>query len=649
MKNLNIILSILLLAFVVSSCEKEILQLENTDSADSSLIIEWKGKIKNIRIKPRRQKYSFVIKVDDPDGVLGQIKVAVFPTNDIMPTVNEFFPEITSETEDRKTFKFLDQNFEGAAPEGLPFRHQVTFLGFDGEILGTETYWATVQDNDQAELKSLTMKQAGPFADYKIKSKILTEDEAFVNTVTAYFAQINEEGPIVVDTSGDGFIAERKAVNDNNGDVLVVYEWIITYDYADTIETLVVNEEIGVLLEVKSESGEIIDQDLFVVTIEDTAPDGIAIKNTRHRIKQSGKHKLKVKLEGSNWPQASRVVVGVPNANEEGVTEEIELNNIAADNPVFISGPSALNNIIAGSIYVAPVTVFNAANEIIAEFSEEFTVTEAAPVVEANSIFDELRLREGTDATFDYTMIASATSIPADWVAVQALIIPTSGGSDAEPDTVTLNLIAQEPARLIFETEVGFVVPDLVVDQFYEVFYTVLDAEGNEIASWIKEVIGKAEGAAGFTTCMSHGDSPDLFNYSIVTDDPNYQETDVIYVTFGKGNGENLGADCSYPMFRQGAEGDKVTFSGASIQFKDLSQVDEESNIIFSLTPEGEIQSTIRFIDAETIQNLGFYNEETGTWQCEDMCLENSDSCNYYDNYDNNRTPGVLTVHVCHL
>ena len=642
------IFKVVLFFFVASfftSCEQELIVEEDTTVANATLAAD--ASIRRTKLKKRNNgTFKSVLTVEDPLGAVSTAEIEMLPTNNIQPTPAFFVPDLISENESTKKFRFNQLNFENGEANGWPFKKTVTLKDIEGQAIGSPIEnWTTAQDNDEVELLDISLKQYGPTGDYKVKTKFRALDSSFVESVTIYFNKVTDDGFFEKDRSVSYFTSNRRG--GRGQDDIYSFKWDLNYDEADAILNLINEEtgEVGIVVEVKSTSGVIIDDDFFVVQLENTEPEGVVVKNTSHKIQPNGNHRLRLRLVGSQSTEAERVIISIPGGNADGSDREVEMNSTASENPVFVAQEGTMNNIISGLTYSAPTTVLNSAGEIILEDLVEFTVTQSNNQTTFESIFDELAADE-TDS-FTLNMNVDPIRVPVTWHILQATVTPQDGGSETELETMQLSLVTEENTRFVFKGEIPFIEPDNVIDMEYLVRYTFLDIEGNELASLERDLVAKETPASTFVTCMSNGAEGNLFEFSVTTNESSYKNTDVIYVNFGKESGDKLTPDCSYSLFRDASNGDEVTFKGESLRFLDLREVDDKSLISFSLTPTGEEVRKIRFIDAETIQNLGFFDESTGEWRCEDQCLAASNQCN--EDRVSDLSDGVLTVHVCHL
>lgn len=631
MKFLKAVVLLTIFSLAANSCEKEVLLPESSANFElRTTIYNDDGNIKNKKRAGGRRVY--LIDVNDPTNAVGSINVQAFPTNGVMPTTTLYTPELIGESAGKKTFRFTDQFFEGA-PEGLPFRHEVSVFGMDGESLGSFIDWNTVQETELFEVKSLTIEQAGPFADLKIRSRILARDVETVTEVRLRFVQINDEGPIEIDTSSEGFVNLRKAVNDRRGDDLILDEWIICYDEAETIETLLGSErKIGVYLEYYNSLYEIVENDLFVVPIEETGEDAISIKNTSHKINRFGKHLLSVTLDGFS-------------ATTVSYAEWVDLDGggrvrLDADGTIdfkFGSDPTLIEDYIVGQTYETPIELYDESGELITTLTAGFEVTGSAVSAPSrlDPLFDELAAGESDSFTLRYVWDLDGDGQFDDGNEIRAMLTPQDGGSETETEDVLFSLKSTENTRLIFEATVPFIEPDNVVDQEYLIRYSYQDSEGSELAFRTRTRSAQETPSPIVRTCMSNGEAPNKYNYAVSSNDPSVGASDFVYVFFTDDTGASLTPTSFYTLFRTGELDGFVTFLGTDLMFKDLSSVNEGAKISFSLSEDGTPAKSIRFIDSENIHLLGFFDEESGDWVCEDSCLEEdgSEYCGETDHF----------------
>ena len=638
MKNVFYLFLIVLTIPFYTSCEKEIFLEE--DVTANSVASDYRGRIRRIRLKEERNNsgtYRSMINVSDPLGAIQAAKVEMFPTNNIQPNPNSFDLEFISENEGNKKFRFNQLNFNNGEPNGWPFKQQIIFEDIEGQIVGEPIeQWVTAQDNDEVEVLSISLKQNGPTGKYRLRTKTQALDSSYAATITYYFSAINEDGLLEKDKT-IGYSPTIRSINHNGVTGLSAEIQVIEYQDGDDLRNKINPEtnNVGVIVEIKNELGQIMDDDLFVVTLEDTSPEGIEVKNTKHIINANGKHRLRVRLQGTQSIEAERLVVVVPGANPDGSDKEVELNATQSENPIFVSAPDTFSNTISAS-YTAPITVFNAANEPIAFFEGNFTVSTNLSLDPVISIYEGIS--QNPDGTFTFRTAYSwdfdgdgQYDEPNNPNLVYIALDPIDGGSKTETLFTELTLVSLENTRAIYEGELFFSDSGNVTLKDYKLVITRMVYLDEERAGPTGSTItGQEEPFSIIKTCMSNGAGVDLFNYDIETNEPVYQNTDIIYVQFTSGTGENLAIEPFYPMFRVGAQDGFVKFKAENLSFLNLNQVDANATISYSLSPDFVENNSILFQNSENIQSVGFFNEDTGKWECADDCLSTNNNGDQY-------------------
>lgn len=217
---------------------------------------------------------------------------------------------------------------------------------------------------------------------------------------------------------------------------------------------------------------------------------------------------------------------------------------------------------------------------------------------------------------------------------VAVFIIPQDGGSDADPADFTLTLVDNTfDGQLYRNSFVTFADPDTVIDMEYLVEFTFSDVAGNQLAYLEASVVGSEHARPSASICMGNGDTPSKFTMTIETDAVEAQQMDILAISF-LNNGEPFTLNNSYNMLRTATNENKATFRVEGLEFLDLNQVENGLMVLSSLHTDVPYSSTLSFNAAPLKQyGLGYYNEETGKWECEDECLdiENSGSCGETD------------------
>ena len=226
------------------------------------------------------------------------------------------------------------------------------------------------------------------------------------------------------------------------------------------------------------------DDDLFVVNIENTAPEGIQIKSTKHRIRTNGNSVIRVELEGTDVEQAS--YAEWPDLSDGG---RVRLDENGELDFEFVSDPQPIENVSIGDFYQVPISVFNEGGEVIAVLEAEFNVTGPTP----------------TDpVTFGTLAIQSMAGGDAYEMSITALTVGDSDANPIERVTVTFEEPFEGPTPLETEVELSFMGIDGDLPTYgrgdilfeaapvgfpYPVKILAFDVEGNVLAETTQEVV----------------------------------------------------------------------------------------------------------------------------------------------------------------
>ncbi|NQX76726.1 hypothetical protein [Gilvibacter sp.] len=485
-KNLMLLFAI---SFFVVGCEQELLQ-EEVSSEETATTVRGKAAdafIRRGKLKQRpRVGYKVVTVVADINDLVQRIDGEVFSTNEFIPTIDIYSAEATAFDGEDKKFVFNGLDFENGSPNGWPIKQKISFYDIEDQQVGTpQDLWLTPQDEDGVDILTVKIKQNGPRGNYKVKTKIQAVDSTDSSTVTYYFTAISEDGMLEKDKT-IGYEPSDRVYNFKEVTGLSAELEVIDYNDGEDIRSKINPEtnSVGVIVEVRNELGQIMDDDLFVVNIENTAPEGIQIKSTKHRIRTDGNSVIRVKLEGTDVEQAS--YAEWPDLSDGG---RVRLDENGELDFEFVSDPQPIENVSIGDFYQVPISVFNEGGEVIAVLEAEFNVTGPTP----------------TDpVTFGTLAIQSMAGGDAYEMSITALTVGDSDANPIERVTVTFEEPFEGPTPLETEVELSFMGIDGDLPTYgrgdilfeaapvgfpYPVKILAFDVEGNVLAETTQEVV----------------------------------------------------------------------------------------------------------------------------------------------------------------
>lgn len=289
--------------------------------------------------------------------------------------------------------------------------------------------------------------------------------------------------------------------------------------------------------------------------------------------------------------------------------------------------PSATNGLKAGDETKATQCRFDRGIQAMVDGRLDGELVVPSGETPAQIDLNQLKLYQNQDSDY-FSLEAQIDGNSANEVAAVAVFItPQDGGSDADPEDFILEFAENTFNGKLFSNHfVTFGDPDTVIGYSYNTELTFLNAEGDELDYLEVQIVGEDLPGKTATLCMANGETPSEFSLTIETNDSNAQDLDALRIEF-LNNGELFTIAQSYDMIRTESSDHTVTFSTSGIEFTDLNLVEEGLMVLSSPYTDLPYSSTLSF-NATALKQypLGYYNEETGKWECEDDCLEPDDS-----------------------
>ncbi|GHC51041.1 hypothetical protein [Ulvibacter litoralis] len=494
MKLIKLTALALLTLFV--SCEQEITpSIEHTEAnLTTSTTVQNRGVTGTIirnrtKLKQRKNsRYRSTIVVNDPTNNVAAVEVQMLPMNHVYPSPATYTMEHTGNEGENKKFKFNTLHFENGEANGWPFKQVATAVDANGEPVGdTLEQWVTAQDNDGVDNTSVSVKRAANQEEFIIQATYVTENEGDITSARFFFNEI--EGVEYSIKEKTTPVEASVTTNGETGTTEVTLEVRVTisYETANGQKPFVDGQAVGVNIEVRNAAGEVMDDDLFNVDIEDE--EAYTFKNFKHKTTPTKVFRIRGQVlpaptsgaPTANAGPANNLTMTIPeNVTNQGAYTIVLNAKDGTDGTVFVGRLKGVEEIPAGTTYTSLVKAFDENGKEVA--SKEITITvEAFQQPEGIEIQNHrLKRNEGEDTYTLRTRIIGENR--ADVAMVDVFLTPLDGGAEADPEEFDSYLVNTTEYNKTFKNKtVEFDDPDGVVGMQYSVEYALINAAGDDI------------------------------------------------------------------------------------------------------------------------------------------------------------------------
>lgn len=741
MKTFRTLLICTILALGFTACEQddllqeeELLVTANSTTTVEAVIIGNRNKLKQ---KPRRN-YKSVIVVDDPTNSVTSAVVQYTPLEGDNPFPEPFEMQVSTI---RKSIRKMQKtqsmlNDTSLFPVGTPFQQTVSLYNELGEQVGdvSET-WVTAQDNDGTDLNRVSAQEVSQNV-ISISTKVHSDQRDNIGEI---YARVELYGRILI--KGQPLEMERTLPEEDtdNGNTLTATTTAQLQDLTGG-DIVLPGDELIVSITVTSVDGTIIDEDYFILEVEEKEQP-FEISNQKHIVRGNGTTRIKGTVvprptsgvpDQPSGPATARLFIPQGNADGSDLALDLELNPLEnnEDRYRFNTIIPSLDNFPVGTEYDATYEIYDGEGTVlttsVCHFKVESTPTsinnttvqvfgqafylEARVLPEAGVQVDRINAtilpQEGQDfepfelelepranqgngpaIRFESVSFTNPTFVGAtdaqQSILAQMTLIDTDGNtvlaSEEEVQVELLEGITRNPKHIIrpngitrirmrlntpiaqdvayatmqIPSDIAAGDSDIITleasstsdnDPIYRIdgdfvyTYQTDDPDDSNYSSEVttynslNEPIGaeivefnitdNREGSnPTATVCMDNGETPFSFNITIESDDSDLQQLDILTLQF-LNNGEIFSVQESYDLPRTGTNGDKATFTLSNFEFLNLNEVTNGLMVLTSPLADAPYTSSLSFnqaLPAAVDFCLGYFNEDTGNWECEDI------------------------------